>query len=368
MARRLFVDIDNARLVSGLESGTTPLLDNLFQADAADYELYFLRESEAGSRAYELVNFASASVKLHIGAPPPSVATAYVASESWSNLSSSVTATVTRTITGTSSTNEQQTVAFSPEAVDGTFALTFPSQSLTFSALSAGVFTTSGTHGLATLQPWVPSGFTTPSGFANGQTLYVASVVGPSSFLAASTPTSSAVTGFSAATAGAGYTITGSTVSLPAKSTPAEVENALQAVFGIGSGNASVSGVPGKIYRVSFGGQKGQQPLPLMTVAQALVGPVGKAGTINFNTVELTNAISASASIEAVMEIEITDGPQVQTVLQTPVTLRNDLIASGSPTPVSAVTAVANLLLLDGSNDTWAISIDSDGVLTATKQ
>jgi hypothetical protein len=86
---------------------------------------------------------------------------------------------------------------------------------------------------------------------------------------------------------------------------------------------------------------------------------------VNFNTSSLANAISASADIEAALEIEVTDGTEVVTVAQNPVTIKNEVIAAGSPTPV---TGTSSFGLLDGDGATWLITIDNSGVLTATKQ
>jgi hypothetical protein len=367
MARRLFVDIDSARLVGGFEGGSAPAPENLFRADNTDYELYFLKESES-ARRYEMADFSGSSIKLHIGAHPPSSATAFVAAETWTNLPATVSATVARTITGGAATAEQQRVTFSPEAVEGTFSLTFPSQALTFSALSAGVFTTSGSHGLSLFQPWKPVSFTTPTGFSNNQTLYVASIIDATRFLASDSPAGSAITAFTATSAGTGFTITASTRALPARAEVAELQNALQELPPLGANSVSVSGQPGRNYVLSFSGAKGQVALPLMSVASSLTPVIGKTGTINFNTVELTNAISASATIEAVMEIETSAGGKTETVLQVPVTLRNELIATGSPLPISTISGSASFALLAPDNSTWLVSIDNDGILTATKQ
>lgn len=368
MARRLFVNVDSSRLVSGFENGSMPALDNLFQADNADYELYFLQEPLAGSRRFEVADFSTHSIKLHIGAPPPSTVSAYVTAETWTNLPAVISPTVTRAITGGGGVSEQQLISFSPEANDGTFSITFPSQQLTFTSVTAGIFTTSGAHGLSTLQPWRPVNFGTPSGFSNGQTLYVAAILSATQFQAAALPTVAAASEWSATTAGTGYTITATTPALSARSTPIAIQNTIEQLFAIGPNNISVTGQTAKSYRLSFRGEKGGVTLPLISVTSAMSPLAGKSGTINFNTSELSSAISASAFLDAVLEIEATDGAKVETLLQVPVTLRNDLISSSSPVATSTVSAAASFLIRDNTNAVWSISIDSDGVLTATKQ
>ena len=365
MARKLYVNVDESRLVAGINSSTPPILDNLVESDQVDYELYFLTAS-SGDTLYAPLDYSSASVKFGVGPKPPSGGTLYAATTAWTNLASTVTATVTRTITGTASVNEQQQLSLSPEAFDGTFALTFPSQSLTFSSVTGGLFTTSGAHGLCVSQGFVVTGFGTPTGgFTNGSTLYVAQVAAVNRFYANSVNSLTAITSYTATTAGTGYTVTGTSSALPARVSTSAMQTALEAMTNIGAGNVEVGGSPGKSYRVSFKGAKGQVALPLMTVAAALTPVYGKTGRVNFNTSSLVNAISASADIEAALEIELTSGTEVATLVQTPVTIKNEVIAAGSPTPVTGTTSFG---LLDGDGATWLITIDTNGSLSATKQ
>jgi hypothetical protein len=364
MARKIYVNVDESRLVGGINSSLPPILDNMVEADNVDYELYFLTSS-GGETLYEPIDYSSASVKFAVGPNPPSGATLYAATTAWTNLSSTVTATLVRTITGTASVNEQQRLTFAPDAFDGTFSLTYPSQALTFTSVTGGIFTTSGNHGLAVSQGFTVTGFGTPSGFSNGNTLFVAQILASNQFVANSFVTSTAITSYSATTAGTGYTITAATVALDARSTTSEVETALQQIAGVGFGNVDVTGIAGRDYRFSFKNSKGQAALPLMTVAYALTAVYGKYARVNFNTVSLVNAISASATLDATLEIEVTNGSEIVTVLQVPVTIRKEVIASGSPTPI---TGTSSFGLLDGNGATWLITIDSSGVLTATKQ
>lgn len=362
MARKLYVDVDEARLVSGLNSSLPPMLDNLFEADVADYELYFLTSSQ-GPSVYEPLDWSGKSVKFAIGAPPPSAETAYVAQNSWSNLPSTVSASVTKTLTGGIGANDTQTVQFTPEAFDGTFSLTFPSQLLTFTSLSAGLFTTSGSHGLSGLQPFVVTGFGTPTGFANGSVLYVSQIVSANQFYANTTPTSTAITAYAATTAGSAYTITASTSLLLARATSAEVTEALESLPSIGEGNVQVLASPGSRYRVSFTGSKAQAAMPLLNATHSLTPFYGKTATVNLATSQLANAISASASIEAALEIEVTEGGKSETVTQALVTLRNDLITTTGGLPTVSSPA-SFFYLLSPNNTTFSVSVDDNGILT----
>jgi hypothetical protein len=368
MARRLFIDLDSGRLVAGVNSSIPTGLDNIFENDSADYELYFLKADPTGAATFEAQDFSAKSVKLHIAAPPPSTATAYVAQNAWTDLPATVSATISRVITGGSITNEQQKVSFSPDAQSGTFSLTIPARTITVSAITAGLFTTSGNHGLALLEPFSITGLTAPTGgLSNGQTLFASVLVSPTQLRAATSATTTPINTFAADSGGTASTVTASTRLLPARATAAEVQTALQALPSVGAGNVSVFAAPGKEYRIGYQGAKGQAELPLPTVAAALTPLFGKTAKLNFGTVELANAISASASLEAALEVELTENGSVETVLQIPVTLRNDIIEGASPLPSSTPTATS-FLLASPDNSTWQVSIDDDGILTATKQ
>ena len=367
MARALYLDVEQGRFVSGLDSGLQPSLDLFFQGDNAPYELYFLRRATSvpPSSLYEPIDYSARSIKFAIGAPPPDGGTAYVAQNTWTNTTPTVAASVARTVTGGASANEQQTLTFVPPAYEGGFVLTVPMRSITVTGVTAGVFTTSDNHGLAVLEPFTLTGFTTPTGFSNGTTLFVAALAAPNALFAASTPTTTAITSYTANSGGTIRTITSSSSLLAARATSSQVQSALEQVPSIGASNVSVVATPGSSYRIVYQGSKAQTPLAVPTVAATLTPIFGKTATINFSTTTLLNAISASASIESVLEIESTNGSEVETLCQVPITLTNDIIEAGSVSPVTA--GITSFTLLDPASAAWVISIDADGILTATK-
>jgi hypothetical protein len=369
MARKLYIDTEAGRFVGGLNSSIPPDLNSFFEGDTAPYELYFVRRDPSGATAFEPQNLSGASVKLHIGPPPPSTATAFVVQQTWANLPTTVSATAARTVEGGVASNEQQTVTFSPEAFSGTFALTFPARSVALTGtVTNGIFTSSAAHGLATAEPFIPSGLgTVTGGLTNGQTLFVAQVLNATQFSAAPAPQASAVTAFGADTVGSVGTITATSRLIPARATSAQAQSALEAVPSIGAGNVSVVATPGREYRLGYQNAKGQVSLPVPTISTALTPVFGKTANINFNTVELANAISASATLAAVLEVEATESGKVETFAQVPVTLRNDIIASGTPTPVSTISGSASFSILSPDSSVWVITIDDDGILTASK-
>jgi hypothetical protein len=366
MARRLFIDTGAGRFVDGVNSNIPAALDNLFENDSADYELYFLRRDPTGAFLYEAQDFSAKSVKLHIAPPAPSTATAYVAQNTWTNLPSTVSATVTRTVTGGTVSNEQQRLTFSPEAQSGTFSLTIPARAITLSSVTDGLFTASGNHGLAALEPFTITGLSAPTGgLSNGQTLFASVIVNPTQFRAAPTATTTPVSTY-AASSGTASTITASTRLVAGRATGTEVQTALEALPSVGAGNVIVLGVPGREYRIGYQGAKGQVEIPLATAAAALTPLFGKTATLNFATTQLAAALSGNASLQAALEVEVTEGGNVDTVLQVPVTLRNDIIDGASPLPVSTTTATF-FTLLSPDNSVFAVSVDDDGILTTEK-
>jgi hypothetical protein len=364
MARKLYIDTESGRFVEGLESTIPADLNAFFQGDSASYELYFVRRATSGT--YEPQDLSAASVKLHIGPPPPSTATAYVAQNSWSNLPTTVSATATRVVTGGPSANEQQVIALSPEAHLGTFALTFPARTIALTgSVAAGVFTSSGSHGLTLNEPFSITGFEGASGgLSSGQSLFVSQIINATQFTASITRGfRPGVTAFTAITAGSVVTVTASTRLIAARATAAQAQAAIEAVPSVGIGNTTINGLPGKEYRLGYQGDKGQVALPVPTIASALTPIYGKSATLNFNTNELNTAISGSATLDAVLEVEITQSGNVETVAQIPIMLRNDIITGTSPLPVSTTTA-AFFNLLSPNNTVWAVSVDDNGVLT----
>jgi hypothetical protein len=369
MSRSLYLDVESARFISGFNSSIPASLESLFRGDNAQYELYFVQRNTAENPTtlYEPVDYSARTVKLAIGAAPPVSITAYVVQNTWTNFGSTVTATVTRSVTGSATTNEQQLVTLSPAAWSGSFSITIPARSISVSSISAGLFTTSGNHGLTTYEPFVATGFTTPTGFSNGQTLFVATILSSTTFFANATPTATPITGYTASGGGTLSTVLAATSLINARASGAQVRETLEQVASVGIGNVSVVANPGSTYRIAFTGLKSATQLALATAAGTSIVPVhGKYARLNFGTLELSDAISASASIDAVLEVETTDGATIETACQVPVTLNNDLIKTGSPTPITS--GVTSFIMLDQTSAAWLITIDSDGTLAASKE
>lgn len=90
---------------------------------------------------------------------------------------------------------------------------------------------------------------------------------------------------------------------------------------------------------------------------------------LNLNTANMDAEFSPDAttdSITAKIEVSWTVSSTTSTTLPTSATIYNDVIRGGEGVPTS--TAAGSFLLQSADNSTWSISIDNNGILTATKQ
>lgn len=89
---------------------------------------------------------------------------------------------------------------------------------------------------------------------------------------------------------------------------------------------------------------------------------------LNLNTSNMDAEFSPDASTDSITaKIEVTwsVGGTTTTTLPTAVVVYNDVIRGGEGVPTAV--AAASFLLQSPDNSTWTVSIDDDGVLTATK-
>ena len=149
-----------------------------------------------------------------------------------------------------------------------------------------------------------------------------------------------------------------STTAIAIGATAVCATEALTAVTGIGAGNISVVRLSGENgYSISFVRELGSQ-----NVSTALVlDPSGiyfapwRQATVTFATAELDElfAEAGTDTITPTIEIEITDGGNPKTLHQGSVTIRKDLISSGSAIPATQESyytkAEANSLFVEDS-------------------
>ena len=257
----------------------------------------------------------------------------------WTNLSTTVTATMSTTITGSGIQNEVQRLDFSQSPFAGTYRLTFPSVALTGNtAVTSGIFTTSVTHGLTLNQNVAITGYdTTITGFTRGTTLFVAGIPSPTQFQVASTSGGTAITGAQATavtTSGIITTFLRQTNTLAASASALDVSTALQGLESIGSGGVSVNGIAGSFYNIVFGGNKGFCDQPAITIAHSLTAKPGKTADVNFATFALRDLVGSSNAVDLDLEIELTDSGTRQTVILSGCSVSEELIDANAFSPV----------------------------------
>jgi hypothetical protein len=88
---------------------------------------------------------------------------------------------------------------------------------------------------------------------------------------------------------------------------------------------------------------------------------------LNLNTTNLNAEfpLDTEDSISAKVEIEWTESGTTSSTLPTSATVFNDVIRGGEGVPT--VTAAASFKLLSADSSLWTITVDDDGILTATK-
>jgi hypothetical protein len=287
---------------------------------------------------------------------------------SWTNLSTTVTATIATTVTGSGVQNEIQRLTFSQKPFAGTFRLTFPDIALTSnSTVTAGVFFTTVTHGLALNQPITITGFdTTITGFTRGSTLFVRSIPSVTSFLVATTAGGTTITTASATaatTAGSIATFLRQSEPLPASAVAADIATALQAFDSIGAGGVSVAGIDGEFADITFSGGKAFCDQPTITIQSGLTAKPGKTADVNFATFALRDLVGSDNAVDLDLEIELTDSGTRQTVILSGCSVSEELIDANAFSPVPQFSLPINSVATTAY--TLALS-DAQSLLSAT--
>jgi hypothetical protein len=437
MARDLFIDLTNRRLVAS-ETNSAPVgLANFTKGDNGAFNLYFLEATGVINRPFEVVDKSSTSVKLGIGSRlgvpetgtytltfggdttsaldaavtagqiqsalnalsaissaggvtvtgeltdhftvrfnsagsrasitadvsqliPDTVAvideriagsgsakevqeiqlrlTPAVYQDSWTNLGTTVTATISTTVTGSGIDNEVQRLTFSREPFSGNYRLTFPSTSFTVnSTVTSGVFITTVTHGLALNQPVAITGFdTTITGYTRGTTYFVKTIPEVTQFTVAATAGGTLITGSATVVTSAGTITTTArqTAPISATASAADVQAALQALDSIGSGGVVVTGILGEYFDITFSGAKGYMNQPQLTVENGTTAKPGKTADVNFATFALRDLLGNSAAVDLDLELELTESGTRQTVILQACSVAEELIDADSFSPV----------------------------------
>jgi hypothetical protein len=286
----------------------------------------------------------------------------------WTNLSTTVTATIATTVTGSGLQNEIQRLTFSQKPFAGTFRLTFPNIALTSSStVTAGTFITTVTHGLALNQPITITGFdTTITGFTRGATVFVNSIPSVTSFLIATTAggtTITTATATAATTSGSIATFLRQSDPLPASIVAADIATALQAFDSIGAGGVSVAGIDGEFADITFSGNKGFCDQPTITIQSGLTAKPGKTADVNFATFALRDLVGSDNAVDLDLEIELTDSGTRQTVILSGCAVSEELIDANAFSPVPQFSLPINSVAVTAY--TLALS-DAYGLINAT--
>ena len=360
-ARKFYLDTQNRAFVGSPDSTLPASSTAFFEEDVESIELYFLRPNGNFTNPYDYLDYSTNSVKFAVGATTPAAL-----QSSWSAISTTVTATITELVAGGSGATEVQRISLSPRPEKGSFAIQFPSRNVTVSSASSSTFVCSTPHALYDGQSVTLTGFTISSGFANGDIVYVRDRT-ERTFKAATTAGGTAIT-FSLTSGGGTAQLSAiNTAQLAYNSTPAAVQDAiLDAGFDIdGTANITVTGTAASEYVLNYGGGSAGVSFSNVTlVGSTLARQPGLSANVNFNTTGISSLIAAGTTA-VTMEVEVAGGGLRQTYQQA-ATLGNDIIASTSPTPTP--TGSSGFTMLAPDNSQWVITVDNDGILTATKQ
>ena len=362
-ARRFYLDTQSRAFVSGPNSSLPASGGAFIEEDVEAIELYFLEPTGSFSQPYTFLDYSGNTVKLAVGVTAPAAL-----QTSWTAISTGISAGITELVAGGAGAVEVQRVSFNPAPERGTFALQFPARNITVSSASASTFVCATPHGLYDGQSVTLTAFTISSGFSNGEVIFIRDRT-TNTFKAAPAPGATAITFSLTSGGGTAELPAQTTAQLAYNATPQAVQSAIAgAGFAIsGTPQITVTGVDGKEYSLNYGGgSAGISFANVTVVGSTLARQPGLAANVNFNTSEIV-ALVAAGNTATTMEVEVGDGTLRQTYQQA-ATLGNDIIASTSPVPLPNPTPASSFNLIAPNSDVWNVTIDNDGVLTATKQ
>lgn len=354
-ARQFFLDVQARQFVSGANSTLPASSPLFFEEDVEAIELYFLQPSTTAGRVYDYLDLSAATVKFAVGTTSPAAL-----QTAWMAIPTAVSSTIVGVVTGGSGSDEVQRISFSPKPTSGSYIIELPARNVTVASVTAGVFTCSTPHGLFDGQAVTLTGFTTPTGFSNGAIRYISGRTSQT-FQIAVTAGGTAITASTSTSGGTAELGKISTGSIAHNASPTTVQAAIAAV----SASASVTGVAGETYTLTFNNASGGIDLPLVALAgNTLAAAPGLAANLSFNTSNIASLISAGTTAVNV-EVEVAEGAVRQT-FRTSATLSDDLITSTSPSPLPAVTATS-FQLQDSGGGIWVVSVTPDGELQLAK-
>jgi hypothetical protein len=354
--RQIFINIQDRSIGTSLSVGSSPF--TAFEEDVEPLELYFY-ETKDGQTIYR--DYSSDTVKLAVGVTAPAAF-----QNAWTAISSAVTATITTLQAGGGGNNESQRLSLSRTPDTGSFTIQFPARTITVSSITASTCLASA-HGLFNGQSIALTGFSTPTGFSNGDSFFVRDRTSDS-FRVTNTPIGTPRS-IGAASSGIAQLAAINTPPIAAGATPKQVESAIAASGLVLSGQPQVAVVgTSQEYTLNYSGALANIDMPQIAIANnTLAGAAGLSANLSFNTAEVAALVAAGQGANCRLEVEVTSDGIRQTI-QAPATIQNDIITSTSPSPLPAITPACSFNLIAPNSDVWNVTIDNDGVLTAAKQ
>jgi hypothetical protein len=362
-ARKLFVNTV-ARTITDAEPSALGGSGSLaaFKEDVEPIELYFYKPSGTFGDQFQYLSYSAADVKLAVGVTAPAAL-----QTSWTPATTTITASVTATQTGGGGNNALQTVNFSPSPSEGSYSIRFPARAITIASVASNRFTTSAPHGLVDGQQVVLSAFTTPTGFANDDVVFVVGAA-PQSFRVAFSPLGTPL----AITASGGGTATTQALTTPLIAAQASQQNIQAAIDA--TGLVAEAGRPqvvvdgeGASFALRYAGRLANINVPVAEIVDSSLAAVPHlTANLSFDTTEVAALLTAGLGDSCRLEVEATESGLRQTA-QMPATIAADIISSSSPAPLPAITPATSFNLIAPDASVWNVTIDDNGVLTATK-
>lgn len=359
-ARRFYLDTQSRNFVGGFDSIFSPSAPLFFAEDVESIELYFLRPNPTADTAYLIEDYSANTVKLAVGVTQPAVL-----QTSWTATTTAITASITTLTHGGAGANEVQKLSFSGNPPsEGGFSLTLPSRNVSVSTVSAGLFTAVN-HGLLDNQTVTLTAFSiSGSSFANST--YIVRDRTKDTFRIANTSNGAAIN--AQVTSGGGTAILPAitTSQISRNATAAQIEQAFVNAGLILDGAAQiiVAGSYTAGFTFTFANSQANINFDPLTVSSTLAAPKGLQANVSFNTSEVAALVAAGTTTGLKFEIEVSDGTRRQTY-QTTCSLADDIVSSTSPTPAPSGSQGFNMLSPDNSQ--WTITVDNNGIVTATK-
>jgi hypothetical protein len=259
--------------------------------------------------------------------------------DSWTDLGTSITATVATLITGSDTDNEIQRLSFSREPFAGTYRLSTPTRVPFDDCFNVedGIFTVGGEnlHGFILNEPIVFTYIDSPvTGFNTGVVYYVKTIPLPFQFGVSLTPSGTLITSTSIGNEFAFETVARQTAPISATASAADVQAALQALDTIQTGGVIVTGIPGEYFDITFSGPRSYQDVGQLTVQNGTTAKPGKTADVNFATFALRDLLGNNPAVDLDLELELTESGTRQTVILQACSVAEELIDADSFSPV----------------------------------